>query len=110
MSRILYIPTCEFLVLPKYVLGHIDDERIHGHARSSFWQRTDLPQATKIWEQSEACVNGKYPTADSFIKFLSSPLTRNTMYWYRKWNNLPDDLDVSLFEVIHDSRSPNCKN
>ena len=109
MSRILYIPTCEFLALPKYVLGHIDDERIHGHARSS-WAMTDLPPATKIWEQSEACVNGKYPTAESFVRFLSSPLTYNTMYWYRKWNNLSDDLDASLFEVVYDDRSTNCKN
>ena len=107
-SRILYVPTGAFLKFIKYDDCVLDRPALHDIINFV----GVITYTTEVWEESDCCITGKYLSPESFLKFLCSPIMQQTYIPFKTYNGLPTDftLVIDLFEVIHDSRSPNCKN
>lgn len=101
VHRILYVPTGEFIRLIYY-----RPEPDRPIFRDILGYSTYLHSTTEIWEQSDAAVTGKYETPESFLRFACSPILKQTFVPFKIYNELPDTIDVSLFEVIAYDEAP----
>lgn len=96
MTRVLFIPTGE---LVWFVLKPVSKDDLAGLFRDKLYGHRSQ---TTVWEDSDAFYFEKYTSIESFLKFVTSPLTNQSHIDFKRMNLIPDNAIYEDFELIYD--------